>query len=616
MSGSDFNFLSDDKTESPTKFAGDILQLQRNRLALQDEQARQEWGNVLARNTDASGVPNYAAARAEAARNPVAARGMMSGLQGSGGLITQQQQQAGTHLDLIARGSADLMMDPSDANVAAVRQRLVAAGLPQAEIDKEISYISSLDPKGRQAYAYQHQLGAIDAQHRLEQRYGTPTQLQTGGAIQGAAVNPRGGAITPAGAAVPMTTSPETGARLEEVWVPGQNGAPGQVVKAPRDSLPGANAPPGRGVAPPAPAPGTPPPAPVPGAPSVFPPGYTGRFRPAATTPPPPATPPPAPGGDGSSVPMRESFVVGADGQPKKVLVPVTPQPSGGATPTPAQPTATQPPPAATPPAAIPGAPAGAILAKPPQGQPEQLETDIKARDAAALGMSDQQKRLIAGQSALEALNLANTGPSTGFFARAYAFLQAQAPNTTPPQGNLSSTEYRQLLVKNLLRFAQSGAKVSGTDLGLEAQLHSNANADEMLAGANRHVLLQDLGILKRDIAQTKEMPAPSGNADVIKHLRDFSSNTAPEAFMWDTYSPAERDAIEARYAKEGHTDKLHHSLEIAVRHGLIPDPRKAAQTPPQPAPPPVPDGRPHAAIMPQNMLAMGAASQGNPLAA
>lgn len=206
------------------------------------------------------------------------------------------------------------------------------------------------------------------------------------------------------------------------------------------------------------------------------------------------------------------------------------------------------------------------------------------------MAMGDQQKRLIAGNSALEALKLADTGPSTGFFARAYAFLKAQGI-TTVERGQLSDTDYRQLLQKNLLRFAQSSGKASGTDLGLETQIHSNANVDDMLAGANRHVLIQDLGVLKRDIAQTQEMPAPGGGA-VVKHFGDFPANTAPEAFMWNHYTQPERDAIEAQYAKDGKTQQLHDSLALAVKRGAIPDPRKAA-----PVVPPPPVVRPPATV-------------------
>lgn len=214
-------------------------------------------------------------------------------------------------------------------------------------------------------------------------------------------------------------------------------------------------------------------------------------------------------------------------------------------------------------------------------GTEDTLKNDIEANRAANVAMPDQQKRLIAGQHAMDALKLADTGPSTGFFARANAFLKAQGI-TTVPQGQLSDTDYRQLLQKNLLRFAQSSAQgVSPhTDLGLSTKLESNANADEMLAGANRTVLLQDMGVLKRDIAQTQEMPPASVNGDVVKHIGSYSANTAPEAFMWNSYSPEERAAIEAQYAKDGQTQKLHNSLEKAVRLGAIPDPRKAPQPP------------------------------------
>jgi hypothetical protein len=266
-------------------------------------------------------------------------------------------------------------------------------------------------------------------------------------------------------------------------------------------------------------------------------------------------------------------------------------------TPPAATPATTAAPPATTtttPPAAPPAPVAAAkspAFTSPPQGQPDLLAKDNEVRTQANLAMPDQQKRLIAGQSALEALKLADTGPSTGFFARAYAFLKAQGI-TTVERGQLSDTDYRQLLQKNLLRFAQSSGRSSGTDLGLETKIHENANVDDMLAGANRHVLIQDLGILKRDIAQTQEMPASGPAGSVVKHVGEFSTKTAPEAFMWDTYTPPERAEIEAKYARDGKTKQLHDSLELAVRRGAIPDPRKPA-TPPPPAVPPPPAQNP-----------------------
>jgi hypothetical protein len=226
------------------------------------------------------------------------------------------------------------------------------------------------------------------------------------------------------------------------------------------------------------------------------------------------------------------------------------------------------------------------------------------------VAMPDQQKRLISGQTALTALTLAgDTGPGTGPMARAFAFLQAQGVSLPDPN-TMSQTAWRQLLQKNLLRFAQDNARRAGTDLGLETQLHSNANVDEMLPAANRHVLVQDLGILKRDIAQTHEMPAASGTGDAVKHIGEFSGKVAPEAFMWNEYSDKERAEIEAKYAKDGQSDKLHRSLDLAVRGGHIPDPRKspppAAATPPAPTPAGV-LGMPRAPLamaQPQNALA------------
>ena len=522
MPADDYNFLSQDTVKSPWDYANQMVNVQRNNLALQDEQAKQEWGNVLARNTDASGVPNYAAARAEAARNPVAARGMMSGLQGSGGLITQQQQQAGTHLDLIARGSADLMMDPSDANVAAVRQRLVAAGLPQAEIDKEISYISSLDPKGRQAYAYQHQLGAIDAQHRLEQRYGTPTQLQTGGAIQGATQSPQTGAIAPAGAAVPMTLTPGEGEQriptidnnqyLPDGRTPNPNY--GQPITVPlRTQVPGAQ---GR--------PAAPPQAGQPSAAPVAAPGAT------------------APQGGAPGAPQRESYVLGPDGKPQKVLVPTQPAP----------------------------APGGAL----PTALPPGADITIKAaNDAWATANTNANSYAQRSFPVAQALALAKSGTlTTGAGASAIndikSWLQTRAATFGVDAQTIANSNFQQL-EKYLQQNVNAQPMASGSDARLASALTGNPSAHlntlalvDVLKATQALQRMEQMAVL--DFRARGE---PNGQWN--RFMSDWQTHHDPRAFVFD-----QMDADQQRKMVMGMTGperaSFQRSLDLIKQHPEI----------------------------------------------
>jgi hypothetical protein len=172
-----------------------------------------------------------------------------------------------------------------------------------------------------------------------------------------------------------------------------------------------------------------------------------------------------------------------------------------------------------------------------------------------------------------------------------YAFLQAQAPSLLTDRGNMSDTAWRQVLQKQLLRFAQDSGKRAGTDLGLETQLHSNANVDAMLPAANKHVLQQDLGILRRDVAQTLTMPEPSGTGDVVKHLKNFSNDTDPRGFFWGDYDKGERDAILKEVGSGTKArEKLDKAIELGHQHGLFQVPAaapKAATAPPPAAAPP-----------------------------
>jgi hypothetical protein len=366
------------------------------------------------------------------------------------------------------------------------------------------------------------------------------------------------GTMTPAGAGIGAGATPGEGMTLVDTTVKMPDGT-FQTVKVPRQYLPGyvpgtptgANAPAGA-----TPQGGQQPPA-------ALPPGYTGRGVP---TPPPALTNP---------------------NKPPAATAP---------------PTSTTAPPTAT---SAPGSPvvqtpAGpGVLASPPQGQPELLQNDIKLKQDASTAIAGQNTRLIAGQNAMEALKMAGnyTGAGTGTAASLYAWLQARGGTGSGslgvggyavPQGNMSETAWREVLAKNLLRFAQDQGRASGTDLGLETNLASQPNADRILPAANRHILIQDIGTLRQQMAQTRAMPDP-GAGTVRDHIASYPTNTDRRGFAWDYYSQPERDAIEAEVKKQGPAavKALHRSIEDAVKYNLIPDPRQSTQgaaTPPPPA--------------------------------
>lgn len=554
-----------------------------NQAAVGDYQARAAQANnalgaILQQSTDPNGNVDYQdAQRRAAAAGPLVASGMQSYLTNNAQLRGAQISQAGALHTLVGNMAASLMNDPSDENLAKIRAS-AATQLPPGALT-ELDRIAALPKEQRGAEAYKHAVANIDALGQLTRGgYGTPVMTQFGGTsapVVTTPASPYGPGGVAIGGGIAHTQDPATyyGPQSSPIMLDA-NGQPTNdpnkaVRSVPRDVPRG-------------PAMGAPPPGSVGGPPGA------GNQPPSAGLP--PGAPPPLPG---------QRLVGGRFVTPPAATPPpatATPPPPN-ATPQPAAPTAATPSPAPPPAApAQPPAPGGGVVTGMPTGREQTtqdlLRKDVDAQTAANTAMPDQQKRLIAGQSALDALKLADTGPSTGFVARANAFLKAQGV-TTVPQGQLSDTDYRQLLQKNLLRFAQNNGQSAGTDLGLKTKLESNANADEMLAGANRHVLIQDMGILKRDIAQTQEMPEPSATGAVVKHIGSFPANTAPEAFMWNHYTKDERSAIEAQYAKDGKTQQLHDSLALAVKRGAIPDPTKpATATPPRVVapPPPVPN--------------------------
>ena len=494
--------------------------------ANREAQAQDAWGQALQASTDPSGVVDYQKANALAAANPAAAMGMMRGLKGSSELTGATQEQGIQRHKIISDGLTSLLDLPDDKlhdGVLTLGQQFIERGvMTPAQTQKALLSMSN-DPALLRKEIERNRIALLPPQQQQDWLYGKPGTQDTGGEVQHGKYNQRTGAWEPA-TSTERTTSPESRALERDVYIPDKTNpdgspAPGTTwskVPQARGARPGAGGPAGTG-----------------GQPSTFPNG--GR------------NPPPA-------------LLNPANQQP--------PAPAGGG--------ATAPAPAAAP-AQQPPAPV--VRSEPPQGQPEKQKADVEAYQAASTAMPDQRKSVNAGETALEALKLAKTGPGSGWIQRYDAFATA---NGWPKINDADPAAY-QIAQKNLIRFAQSQSKASGTDLGLETQLKANANVTDMLNSAATHVVIQDLGLARQRIAQTLEAPDTSGTG-YGEHVKTFTGATDPRGFAWDLYEPAERAKIlkEVRATKGGEA-KLDRAIELADKHGLmrVPNARQSAAPPP-----------------------------------
>jgi hypothetical protein len=527
--------------------------------AVRQWQAKQAAGQAQQSGIDDNGQyqPNAAntALKNAGPGAALAAGQTLESSQRLGTASTEQGIAINAKINAVLAPLINLPDDQLHQGVADAATRLIGVGVPAAQVHLGMARLSN-DPATMRQQLEMMRQGTLPPEMQQPNIYTQPTQLNTGGTIQPGGTAPRTGAFTPAGSAVPMTTTPGEGADLVTVTVKQPDGTY-QQVKVPRDSLPGSNAPAGRGGAPGQPG-GTPTPPP-PGAPPL-PTGY--RPRPAATPPP------------------------------------------GGATPT--APTAGAPPAApgapATPPAATPAAPAP-ILAAPPQGQPEALKANQEAFRADTQAIPVHQRNVQNLDTALQALQLTHSGRSTETVHNFYSFLKAQG--ITPPFGDGNVSQY-DIARKAMTAFAAQAAGAGGaTDLGRTMSEQSNANMN-IDTDAAMHVLKQNLGWENQQIAMPRTSPSQTGDS-YIDHKGSFPLNTVPEAFAWNRLSNEERQAVIERQSKiEGGTAALHRSLEFAAKHNLIPLPTTAA--------------KPHAAAAPStpppNLLAMAGAPAGNALAA
>lgn len=534
---------------------------------VREKQALQAAGQAFLSSIDpATGQPNQSQFLQNMQADPTTAMAALESARGGLSLDTGTYNLHMSRLGNLSNGMGQLIADyphgvPQDAASAAVDRAVQSGVITQQEADSVRPQFGA-DPIKNSQLIVQGLFRNLQGQQALNAaRPGTGT-IDTGQGTVGFTQTPQGsvvgqpGSITPAGSRI-NTGLPNVSQMLSQVGqkVYGDDAKKLGVPEGTEVTLPmvqrwnqqGAgglvtHGAPGGQTAQPAPAPGggssaAPPVPPPPG--TTLRTGY--QPRPGSQAQPPQAQQPPAP-----------------QGQPP---APSPQQPV--AAPSPQQPPAQQPPAQTAQPAQASGGFTPVVTGVP------GADEDIAAYKKAQADMPGQQRNLVAGSTALQALRLAqSTGPGTADVNRIKSFLIAQG---VPGAGNIDPTSpvAYEIARKNLLRFAQDASTRSGTDLGLATQLQSNANTDTMLKAANEHILVQDMGQARQRVAQTLE--APQGGVGMGKHMQNFTNNTDYRGFSWDLYSPSERDAMIAAAKKTpGAYDKLMKSIAIAGRNGLL----------------------------------------------
>ena len=217
MSGSQGAFLNAldplSGMTNPFEFSNQVSQARKNALDVQNLQGQQAWGNALLKNTDANGNVDYqgAARDAAAAGGPAAAMAARSALGDMATQRTQQINNAAGMYKTVGIGTMSLAKDPSDQNVDAVSDNLIASGLPAAQVNAERARLKAMALPDRQTYAVQHGNAALDALHQV---IGQTTLQNVGGTVAPVTVNQptanSTGSATVGPGSIPTTPTPES----------------------------------------------------------------------------------------------------------------------------------------------------------------------------------------------------------------------------------------------------------------------------------------------------------------------------------------------------------------------------------------------------------------------
>ena len=525
-----------------------------NVYKLRDMQAQQAWGQILQQSTDENGNVDYQKAQGLAAKNPIAAMGMMSALKDTSGLRGQQIVQAGG-LDTLTSGlAASAIADSSDENLAAIRARGVAAGMPASAL-AEIDRIAALPKDQRKLEAWKHLSGQMGASYNLGVGgFPTPTVTQFGGTSAPVTIQPGtpyGPPTMTVGGGVAHTQDPAT------YYVPQESpilyDANGQVTTDPTKAVRKVDR-----VVPRGPAMGAPPPGSVGGPPS-------GGGPPAAAPPGalPPGAPPPPPG----TRLQGGRFVAPA------------PAPNAAPPPAPSQPPAA-------------GVVTG-LLTGPEVDAATQHASDARAK---SLGY---QRDIQPIEGAITALSGADTGRASETLNNIRAniqditpsFLQRMLPTSlTDPEARKAFEEANKYLTQMQLQ-APGGARSdvgSATAGAATPSVHiSNAAAREVALAVLAQRRLEQSGTL---LFNQSGKPG----AEFDRHMGAWNTQADPRAFIVDKMTPDER----AAYVKGlGGTDtpaykQYKKSYQDGVAAGVIPPP-PAPQKQSFLAPPPGPVANP-----------------------
>ncbi|HXA24002.1 MAG TPA: hypothetical protein VNW90_17080 [Acetobacteraceae bacterium] len=568
---------------------GDAARAAAGIWANRQNQANQLAGQAQLAGIDANGqyqpnVANTALANA----GPGAALAAGATLESGQRLGTAGTAQGIAINGLIAKSVAPLIdpsLTPDDQFHAAlgdVAQRLISSGVPAAAVTKGLANLSNDPTTARRQLEVMRQ-GMLPPEMQQPNIYGAKgTQTDPTGATSGTSQSPRTGVVTavqPPGTGAPLGPSPEF-SQTQVTWKD-KNGVTQQGTNATyQQELAKGNA-----VGAATPSGPTPPVPPAPGSPTL-PGGYQAR----------PGTAPAAGGGTPApAAPPASATPAGTGGVPygppvngQPPLPAIRPQA------TPQGPTAT---PSPAPPSPQPSTGATSIPGPAP-GVVEAQQNDVKAYQEGQAGIQVHQRNVQNLDTAMQALQLTQTGRSTEAVHNFYSFLKAQG--ITPPFGDANVTEY-DVARKAMTAFAAQAAGAGGTDLSRLMSTDANANV-HIDQDAAMHVIKQNLGWENQQISMNKE--APAGGKGYHEHVGNFPTSTVPEAFAWNRLSSDERQAVIDRQAKiEGGSEALQKSLEMAYRNNAIPIPKKPAASTPAPSTTP---GKQSMAVPPQqNLLAM-----------
>lgn len=492
---------------------------------VRQNQANQAIGSILQQSTDENGNVDYEKAGQLAAQaGPVVQMGMQSYLQNASVLRSQQLAQGVTR-NAAANNAIVGALSGDNAGlhdrVVSGLQGLVANGVMTQDQATRSALRLPSDPAQLRTRLQQIQTELSPPDLQQEQTAGQRVSISTPQGTYVTTVPPtrQGGTTTVLHGPAPGETSQVSVPMDEQGVIPQDaNGVPArapkswQTITVPRTSIPG---------------------VPQGGSPTYTPPG-----TPASGTVPSPGRINPVPP---SNSPLRN---------PPAIVT----APASSSTETPA----------------VPGS--GGPLARtgPPQGQPEQLQADLDARNKDVAVVPQQQAQLQNMKHAYDALAFITTGkgqqlPNSVFNALAgYGLLPEGAVNRTEKYEEYKKYATQAIIQQGLLQ---------GTDLG--RQLAQSANpSDLLMTEANRELLRNNMGAAIQGIATAaaeKDQTSPSAASGYLSRRSNTVSNTDPRGFVWSLYSPQEQQkmladaaAADKRNGNTNASDRLHRAIGMS----------------------------------------------------